>query len=258
MEFITSNLSYILLAVAMATASGVLGSFAIMRKMALASDPISHIALPGLGVAVIMGFNPILGAGVALLIGAIIVWGLEKKTGISTEVMIGVIFSIALAIGAIIAVEEHLVEELLGNYEEISGLEILFGVVASVVITVFLLIKKNELTLTILSPELAKTSGLNIERINFYFLITFVLTILVGLKYLGVLLMGSLIIIPAAIGKQLGKSFKSMILISVITSVFSAVAGILISSKLSWESGPSIIIVAASLFFTSLLARKIE
>src|SRR3989344_6119612 len=100
MEFITNNIAYIVLAVAMATASGVLGSFAIMRKMALASDPISHIALPGLGVA--------------LLIGAIIVWGLEKRTGISTEVMIGVVFSVALAAGALTLNTDHeLVEALL-------------------------------------------------------------------------------------------------------------------------------------------------
>src|SRR3989338_9177933 len=112
MDFITNNIAYIILAGAMAIASGVLGSFAVMRKMALASDPMSHIALPGLGMAVVIGINPMLGAGVALLIGAIIVWALERKTGISTEVMIGVTFSLALAIGSIIAVEEDLIDNL--------------------------------------------------------------------------------------------------------------------------------------------------
>ncbi len=258
MEFITNNIAYLVLAVAMATASGVLGSFAIMRKMALASDPISHIALPGLGVAIIMGINPVLGAGVALLIGAIIVWGLEKRTGISAEVMIGVIFSLALAIGAIIAVEEHLIDELLGNYKAIGNGELIVGFIAAIGITLFLMLKRNELTLTILSPELAKTSGLNIDKINFYFLIVFVLTILLGLKYMGVLLMGSLIIIPAAVGKQLATSFMSMIGISVVTSVISAVVGILISAKMGWESGPSIIIVAAIIFFLSLFVKRAD
>ena len=252
------NINYIVLAIAMATASGILGSFAIMRKMALASDPISHIALPGLGLAIIIGINPILGAGVALLVGALIVWGLEKRTGISTETMIGVTFSLALAIGAMMATDHELVESLLGNYESLALTDFYFGVVGAILISLFLLAQKDKLTLTILSPDLAKTSGLNVDRLNLYFLLSFVATILIGLKFLGVLLMGSLIIIPAAIGKQLGRSLKGMILISVASSILSTLAGLFIAAKFNFESGPAIITVAAGLFFLSLLAKKAE
>jgi len=80
-------------AISMATAAGVLGSFAIMRKLALASDPISHIALPGIGIALLLKIDPIIGAAFALVSGALIIWNLEKRTNISTEALIGVIFS---------------------------------------------------------------------------------------------------------------------------------------------------------------------
>lgn len=255
-EAASINLPYIILALFMAIASGILGSFAIMRKMALASDPISHIALPGIALAVLAGINPVIGAASALILGAIIVWSLEKRSGISTEVMIGVIFSLALAVGAIIAVDEHLIEELLGGHQAIGLAEFVIGLLSSLSIISFLLIKRNELTLAILSPELAKTSGLNIDRINFYFLIVFVITILLGLNYLGVLLMGSLIIIPAAIGKQLARSFWGMILTSSAASVLSTAIGLALSFKMEWEPGPGIIIVAGSLFFVSLLAKQ--
>lgn len=257
-EFLDANISYIILALFMAVASGILGSFAIMRKMALASDPMSHIALPGLGIAVLAGINPVLGAGAALLLGALIVWSLERRTGIGTEVMIGVTFSLALAIGAAIAAKEELIDELFGNYTKLTGLEFTLGIIAAAAIILFLLAKRNELTLAILSPELAKTSGLNTGLINLYFLIVFSATIFLGLKFMGVLLMGSLIIIPAAIGKQLARSFKSMMVISSLTSAASVLAGILVAAKMNWESGPSIIIVAAAIFLISLLAKNPE
>src|SRR5690349_10612258 len=106
----TYNIPYIALALAMALASGILGSFAVMRKMALASDPISHIALPGLAIALLLNINPLVGAGAALLIGALIIWSLEKKTGISTDVMIGVVFSVSLAIGSLLTPNQEIVE----------------------------------------------------------------------------------------------------------------------------------------------------
>lgn len=254
----TINYYYIVLAAFMAATSGVLGSFAVMRKMALASDPISHIALPGLGLALILNIDPMLGAGAALLVGALIVWGLEKRTGIATETMIGVIFSLALAVGAIMATDHELVESLLGNYEAVTLTDFYIGVIGSIIITAFLLFQKDKLTLSILSPELARTSGLNIDRLNLYFLIAFVSTILIGLKFLGVLLMGSLIIIPAAIGKQLGRSLKSMLIISVVSSVISVLSGLGVARYFEIESGPAIITVAAGLFFVSLLAKKPE
>src|SRR3990167_11259959 len=98
-EALTSNTLYIILAIGMAAAAGVIGPFAIMRRLALASDPISHVALPGLGAALLLQVNPFLGGAFTLLVGAIIIWQLEKRTNLSTDVLIGVIFSLALAIG---------------------------------------------------------------------------------------------------------------------------------------------------------------
>ena len=97
-EALTSNSLYIILAIGMASAAGIIGPFAIMRRLALASDPISHVALPGLGVALLLKINPLVGAAFALITGAILIWQLEKRTGLSTDVLIGVIFSVSLAL----------------------------------------------------------------------------------------------------------------------------------------------------------------
>ncbi len=254
MELALNNL-YFILAIAMSMAAGLLGSFAIMRRMSLAADPFSHIALPGLGIALLFKVNPILGAAAALLLGAVIIWTLERRTGISTEAIIGVVFSVALSAGSLLTPNEDLIDALLGSYTSISFGEFLIGVIASLGIVIFLLAQKRRLTLATLSPELAKTSGLNVERLNLSFLLVFALTIILGLRYLGVLLMGSLVIIPAAVAKNLARSLNSMLVISVITAMLSTALGLVIAARFGLESGPSIVTVAAAIFFLSLLMR---
>ncbi|MDP2650646.1 MAG: metal ABC transporter permease [bacterium] len=255
-EALTSNFLYIILAIGMASAAGIIGPFAIMRRLALASDPISHVALPGLGVAFLLKINPLVGAAFALIVGAILIWQLEKRTGLSTDVLIGVIFSVSLALGSLITPNEELIDALLGSYTSVGLIEFIIGLIASATIIGFVLYQKHKLTLASLSPDLAKTSGLDVNRLNLYFLLAFVLTMLLGLRYMGVLLMGSLIIIPAAVGKNLGRSLNSMLVIGVITAVVSTSLGLLIAPRFNLEPGPTIIVVAAILFFLSFLFRR--
>lgn len=257
-ETFTSNLLYVILALGMASAAGMIGSFAIMRRLALASDPISHVALPGLGAAFLLKFNPLIGAAFALIVGAIIIWQMEKRTGLSTDLLIGVIFSVSLALGSLITPDEELIEALLGSYTSVGLTEFIIGLIASAFIVGFVLYQKHKLTLASLSPDLAKTSGLDTNRLNLYFLLAFVLTMLLGLRYLGVLLMGSLIIIPAAVGKNLGRSLYSMLVIGTTTAVLSTGLGLLIAPRFELEPGPTIIVVAAILFFLSFLLKRRE
>src|SRR5678815_5252249 len=98
----------LLLAVATAAAAGLIGCFAVMRRMALAADAISHVALPGIGVALALGIHPLLGALAMLGFGALMIWGLERRTRIATETIIGVVFSAALAAGSLMSSGEEL------------------------------------------------------------------------------------------------------------------------------------------------------
>src|SRR5580658_10926096 len=90
----------LVLAVTMGVASGLIGCFAVMRRMSLAADPLSHVALPGVGVALALRIHPIFGAAALLFFGALLVWALEQRTRAATETMIGIVFSAALAVGS--------------------------------------------------------------------------------------------------------------------------------------------------------------
>ncbi len=252
---ITAPLFILLLSV-IAVASGLVGVFALMRKMTLAADSMSHVALPGIGIAMLLKINPVLGAGVALFFGAWLVWALERKTSIATDAVIGVLFSASLALGTLFAGGEGLLDALFGTLAAISFLPWAFGVAAGLGIIAFIFSYRDRLTLALVSEDLATASGISVSRTNLLFLLIFVLDILLGLQFLGALLMGSLIIVPAAVGRNLGASLSQTLAVSVLVSLFSVLAGYFIATSYALEFGPVVITIAAMCFVGSLIVKR--
>lgn len=248
--------STIVLALAAAAAAGIVGAFAVMRRMVLAADPLSHIALPGIGLALILSIDPLIGAIAALIVGTVLVWALENRTRMPTEAIIGVVFSLALAVGSLLTSGQELIEALFGAASRPKPWELVFGVVASVAVILFILRERNRLVIALVSADLAHTSGINVRRLNLMYLLAFAVTVALGLKFLGVLLMGSLIIIPAATARYVARSLDRMLLLAVALAMLATVIGTASAAIFDVASGPVIICVAALFFFLGLLARR--
>lgn len=244
------------LSIPMAIAAGLAGCFVIMRRMALASDALSHVALPGIGIALALGIHPLFGAAATLFFGTLLIWALERRTRIATETMIGVIFSAALAVGSLMSSGADLVDALFGAPGTLGRGELVFGLVAAAAVVIVVLTKKNSLILSLVSPEIASTAGIRVARLDLLFLETFALTVALGLRFLGVLLMGSLIIIPAATAQRLTRSLSGMLGVSVLVAVLSTVAGTHAAFLLHRPTGPLIICAAAGCFGLALLRRR--
>jgi ABC-type Mn2+/Zn2+ transport system permease subunit len=250
-----------------AFAAGLVGSFTLMKRMSLAGDVVSHIALPGLGLAMLFGFNPLIGAAAALFLGTLLIWHLQKRATMTTDVAIGVIFTAALAIGTVLTPNEDLIEALFGGFQSLNAVWFAAGVIAVSVIVVFVVVFRHKLIMSLFSPELAAATGVNVSRLNLYFLLVFSLTVLLGVRFLGALLVGALIIVPAAIGRQLTHTLTAFLLTSSLASVLSVGLGLTISLiyphikiggvTLNLALGPAIIGVATILFLLSLLRKKI-
>jgi zinc transport system permease protein len=246
-------------ALLVAIAAGLVGGFALLKRMTLASDVISHLALPGIGIALVFHFNPMLGAAATLFVGTLMVWGLEKKTGIATEAVIGVVFAAALAAGALITPREELGEALFGQLQPLTFTGFLTASAAALAITAFALWRKQRLVLALFSRDVAAASGVKIDQLNLEFLLLFSLTILVCLKFLGALLSGALLMIPAATGRRLAQGVDDFLTYAVASSIIAVVVGLLASSILPGIStaGPVIVLVAAATFIlVSLLGRR--
>jgi len=257
----------IVLVLLTAIAAGLIGSFALMKRMSLAGDVISHIALPGLGLALLLHFNPLLGAATTLFLGTLLIWQLQQGRTLTTDVAIGVIFTAALAIGTLVTPSEDLIEALFGGFQSLTLAWFLLGVVSVVGIIAFVYVFRHQLILGLFSPELAAATGINVARLDLYYLLVFSLTVLLGLRFLGALLVGALIIIPAATGRQLTHTLTAFLSASSAVSVLSVAIGFLInryysqltigSVTLNLSLGPAIISVATILFLFSLLRKKV-
>jgi len=247
----------IILALLFAVAAGLVGSFALMKRMLLASDVISHVALPGIGLAFLFGFNPLLGGASTLFLGTLLIWQLQKKTALATEAMIGVVFAGSLAIGAALTPQEDLVEALFGRFQTLSPFAFLLGA-AAVLLIIFVVIRfKEQLLLSLFSPELAAATSVRLDRLNLYFLLTFSLAVLVGLRFMGALLAGALVIIPATTGRRLTSDVSHFLIVSCIVSVVATGTGLLVAKLLLPHSspGPIVVIISALLFGLSLLYK---
>jgi len=251
------------LALLFALAAGLVGSFALMKRMLLASDVISHLALPGLGIAFLLKFEPIVGGAATLLLGTLLVWRLQKGTGLATDAAIGVVFAAALAIGAVITPSEDLVEALFGNFRPLSAMGFVLGLAGVLLVIASVLHYKDRLTLSLFAPELGAVTGINVDRLDLGFLLIFSLTVLIGLRFMGALLSSALIILPAATARRVTDRLSQFIAISMIVSAVSVGIGFLVSSVLFRRStagastvGPTIVIVSAFLFACSLLRKR--
>jgi ABC-type Mn2+/Zn2+ transport system permease subunit len=248
----------ILLAAFFAIAAGLVGSVALMKRMVLASDVMSHLALPGLGIAFLLKGNPLVGGGATLFLGTLLVWQLQKKTELATDASIGVVFAACLGIGALITPHEDLLEALFGNFQKLSLPGFLLGTAAVILVVTFLAGTKDRLILDLFSPELAAATGVNVARLDLGFLLVFSLTILIGLRFMGALLSSALIIIPAATARQLTGRMAQFVAVASAVSLVSVAAGFLISTLILKTStvGPTIVIVSVVLFGMSLLKKK--
>jgi ABC-type Mn2+/Zn2+ transport system permease subunit len=254
----STTVDILLLSVVMAAASGFIGSFAVMKRMALAADPLSHVALPGIGVALALRINPMIGAAAMLVFGALLVWALEDRARAATETIIGVVFSAALAIGSITTSGEDLIDALFGSTGSLGRGETAFGIVVASAIIAFIMASRNKLIVAFVSPDVARTAGINVRRLDFFYLEAFALTIALGLRFLGVLLMGALIIVPAASGRRLARGLSAMLWITVTISIASTLIGTWIGLHWHRQTGPLIVLVATAIFLISLLPLSIR
>lgn len=240
----------------MAVAAGLIGSFALMRRMTLAADALSHVALPGIGIAILLRMHPLAGALVALIAGAVLIWSLEQRTRLATETVIGVVFSAALAVGAMLTTGEELMNALFGAPATLSSAELVAGLAGAIAVIAFVLVERDRLIVMFLSSDVARSAGIDVRRLSLLYLLAFALTVALGLRYLGALLMGSLIIIPAATARQLARNLNGMLMTSVVMAILATFAGTFLASQFHRETGPLIVSVAAACFLLALLKPR--
>ena len=230
----------------------------ISQRMALVGDALSHVALPGLALGILFNFNPFIGAFTFLAATAVVTWYIQRYTELPVESIIGVLFVLALAVGILITPQVDLLEALFGDVSSVTLSDLAVTVFFSVLVVLILRVIYRKLILTMISKELAVSSRVNVERIHLVFLLLVSAIVAVGIKEVGTLLVGAVVIVPAAAARNVSSSLARFSLLSGVFGVVSAVAGVALSGPVGEPAGPLVVLAGAVLFAVGFIVRMIR
>lgn len=248
-------LATIAIALVIGGASGAIGSFIVSQRLALVGDALSHVALPGIALALAYNIDPFWGVLVFLIAAAVAIWLMEKRSAVPPDALVGILFTASLAIGVLTIPDHEIFESLFGAFPALS-LSAMIGTLAAALTVAALAyaFARRFLALTI-SPDLAHVEGIG-DRYRLVLFLLFALIVALGIKLVGTLLMGALTIIPAAVARNCTRSMRSYLVLATIMGSVTAVVGVIAAQYFGILPGPTIILFGVALFVMSLLVRR--
>ncbi len=248
-------LQSIFIALAVGLASGSIGAFIVLKRMALVGDAFSHVALPGIALALLYNVDPWLGVVVFLLMGAFLVWWLEGKTVLPVEGLVGLLFVASLAIGILIIPNSEIIESLFGEFPSMSFPALIFflGFAAALAFASYFLARR--FIFIAVSEELASVNKIG-KGYHLLFLVIFALIVSLGIKLVGTLLMGALTIIPPLIARNIGRTMKTYVILSSALGAAIAVSGVGLARSYGFLPGPAIVLLGVFVFIFSLFFAR--
>lgn len=238
-----------------------LGAFVVWRKMAYFGDTLSHSALLGVALGIFLQLDPYLAViMMTILLAVLLVW-LEKHANQSLDTLLGIISHTALSLGVITIalldnVRVDLMSYLFGDLLAINYTDVLLIGTGVLFIGAMLIWKWQAFLSITISPELAQIEGLNVSRLRLILMLLTALTIALSMKFVGALIITSLLIIPSATARRFARTPEAMIGYAIGFSILSVSGGLLLSAIKDTPAGPSVVVVAGALFIGSLLKRN--
>ncbi len=243
--------------IGLAIITGPLGSFIVWRKMAYFGETMSHSALLGIALAILLNTSvlaSVFAIGVVIAFSLII---LQTRNTISNDALLGILSHATLAIGLVIIsfmtwVRIDLMGYLFGDILSVTKTDIyIIYIGGAAILTIILMIWRSLLTATI-NPDLAHTEGLNPGRSNLVFTLLIAGVIAMAMKVIGIILVTSLLIIPAASARRFASTPEQMAVIASLIGIISVAAGLWGSLTFDTPSGPSIVVAAFVFFLVSI------
>ena len=238
-----------------------LGAYVINRNLGFMGDAIAHASLPALVVGLLIGVNIVIAAIPAAIIIALMIGYLISRSKIGEDTAIGIIFSSLFALGFILlsifkevalGVEDLLFGQILG----VSNLDVSITLILSVIVIITLLIFYKQFLFVSFDPTGAKVAGLRVKLLDNIFLVVLSLAIIASLQSVGIILVLSMLITPAAAAKLLMKSFHGAMIVGSVFGIIASMSGLYLSYYLNFPSGPSMALAATFIFLIVLILRR--
>ncbi len=240
----------------------ILGTMIVNNKMAFFSDALGHSALTGIAIGMVLGISNM---NVSMIFFAIVFALLlnfvKNKTNYGADTIISVFSSIAIALGLAMLAQSGNFNKyssyLVGDILSITNTEILYLLLAFIAVFVFWYFTFNKLNVTSVNSTLAKSRGINTKLIDNVFVVLIAIIVMISIRWIGILLINSLLILPAASSRNISKNMRSYHLTSVIFSLFSGITGLILSYYLNIPTGPMIVLISGGIYFITFGLKKL-
>ncbi|WP_269582635.1 metal ABC transporter permease [Roseibium sp. Sym1] len=244
--------------IGVALVAGPLGCFIVWRRMAYFGDTLSHAALLGVALSLLLNINTMVAVGGVCLILAALLIMLRRRDTLSSDAILGLLSHSALALGLVSLafmtwVRIDLLGLLFGDILAVTRLDIVLIYCGGAVVLGLLALIWRRLFAATVSPDLAASEGLRPERTELVFILLTAIVIAISLKVIGALLITALLIIPAAAARRVSGSPEQMAVIAALTGAAAVAGGLYTSLHYDTPSGPSIVVAAMVLFIISLV-----
>lgn len=240
---------------------GILGTMAVNNKMAFFSDALGHSALTGVALGVLLGIeNEIISLLAFGVLMALIITRVKNKGNASSDTVISVFSSTSIALGLLVLSYgggfSKYSAYLVGDILSVTPGEILSLLVVLVGVLILWVLIYNKLLLVSINRELAASRGVKTVLYENIFVVAVAVAVMFSIKSVGVLLINSLLILPAATSRNVAKNSRSYLYMSVVISLLCGVTGLITSFYTNTSAGATIVMTLASVFFVTYILKK--
>ena len=247
--------------VGIALVTGPLGCFIIWRRLSFFGDTLAHAALLGVTMAVFFEINIAFSVFLISSVVALILLKLQQTTKLPGDALLGLLAHSSLAVGLVVigfltSIRFDIMGLLFGDILAVNQNDLLLIWIGGALILLILKFIWRPLFASTVNYELAEAEGMKPDKFNAIFTVLMAAVIAISIKIVGLLLITGMLIMPAAMGRNLSNNPQQMVILSVIAGLLSVIIGLFSSLQFNTPSGPSIITAALILFCFSLIKFK--
>lgn len=252
----TQLLLSLLSGICISAVAGYLGTLMLSKRMSVVAGPLAHLTLPGAAIAIIFGWSLFVGVFPFVLLGAILIWVLERKTSLPMENLAAIIFAFGVGTALLILPISKAEAALIGSINTISLAEAVVVILISAFVFYLTKTMYAKMMLANIHEDLARSSGVNVGLYNFLYLFNIGLVVSLGVYLVGGLITAALVATPAAIAKNISLDLKTYKSRAILSGISAAIIGILLNHFYQLPTGPLIIVAAAMLFVLTVLIKS--
>ena len=239
---------------------GIVGSYIVARRIVFISGGITHASFGGIGLAFLLGFNPLVGAVIFAVGAALGIQFFTKVAKVREDSSIAIFWSLGMALGIIFVFmtpgyTPNLMSYLFGNILTVTISELIWMFVLNVVIIFFFSVFFRKILYIAFDEEFARASGLPVSLFNYLTITLIALTVVLNIRVVGIILILSLLTIPQATANLFTKNFRNMLIISSVIAFTGTMAGLFISYFMDIPSGATIIFTLVVIFGVTRLYK---